>query len=304
MPRESSLPKIEATRHYGARVELGGESVDECIALAVAFAQAHGAVYVPPFDDPLVAAGQGTVGLELAEEAPPLEAVIVPVGGGGLIAGVARAIRSQMPGARIIGVEATGAASMTAALREGRPVELPSARTVADGIAVRRVCDLTLAHVTADVDDVVCVDDETISRAVVLLLERAKWVVEPAGAVGVAALLAGAIAGDGPVGVVLSGGNVDPLLLSRLIDHGLTASGRYLLLRVVVDDRPGTLAALTAAIAAMNLNVLGVEHHRSGTVVGVAEVEVLMTVETRDPQHRDAVVATLREAGFDASIRS
>jgi len=304
MPKDSSLPKLEATRHYGAQVELGGGSVDECIARAIVFAAANGAIYVPPFDDPLVAAGQGTIGIELAAEAPPLETVLVPIGGGGLIAGVARAIRACMPGARVVGVEAAGAASMIAAQRAGFPVDLPSARTVADGIAVGRVCDLTLAHVAADVDDVVTVDDETISRAVVLLLERAKWVVEPAGAVGVAALLSGVIAGSGPVGVVLSGGNVDPLLLTRLIDHGLTASGRYLLLRVVIDDRPGTLAALTASIAAMDLNVLGVEHHRSGTVVGVTEVEVLMTVETRDPRHRDAVVATLREAGFDASIRS
>jgi threonine dehydratase len=303
MPKAAALPKVAATRHYGAEVVLGGDSVDECIGFATAFAAANGAVYVPPFDDPLVAAGQGTVGLELIEECPSLEAVLVPVGGGGLIAGIARAVRTRSPATRIIGVEAAGAASMAAARRVGVPVELDIIHTMADGIAVRRVSDLTLAHVTADVDDLVVVDEEAISAAVVLLLERAKWVVEPAGAVGVAALLAGAVPGAGPVGVIISGGNVDPLLLTRLIDHGLSAAGRYVLLRIVVNDRPGSLAALTDLIARLDLNVLGVDHHRSGTDVGIDEVEVLMTVETRDPGHREEIVARLRAEGYDARMR-
>jgi threonine dehydratase len=304
MPKNAALPKVAATRHYGAEVELGGEDVGECISRAARYAAERGAIYVPPFDDPQVAAGQGTVGLEILEECPPISTLIVPVGGGGLLAGIACAVRALAPMTRIIGVEASGAASMAAARMVGHPVELEQIETMADGIAIGKVSPFTLAQVERDVDDLVAVDDEAISRAVVLLLERAKWVVEPAGAIGLAALLDGAIDADGPVAIVLSGGNVDSLLLTRLIDHGLSAAGRYLLLRVVLDDRPGALAALSAAVAEMDLNVLGVDHHRSGTAVRVDEVEVLMTVETRDPEHRDEVVQRLRDRGFNASIRT
>ena len=304
MPTNAALPKVAATRADGATVILGGTSVDDCIARARAFADAEGAVFVPPFDDPRIVAGQGTVGLEIAEEAPELDAVLVPIGGGGLIAGIACAIRELAPTTRVVGVEAAGAASMAAARAAGHPVALERTSTMADGIAVREVSTLTLDHVRAQVDQLVTVDEESISQAAVLLLERHKWVVEPAGAVGVAALLSGAVDGTGPIGVVLSGGNVDPLVLTRLVDHGLTSSGRYLQLRVVLDDRPGTLAALTAAIAASDLNVLAVDHHRSGTGVGVFEVEVLLTLETRDPDHREEVVTRLRAAGFPAEIRS
>jgi threonine dehydratase len=269
----------------------------------VRYSAEHGAIYVPPFDDPQVASGQGTIGLELLEECPPISTLVVPVGGGGLIAGIACAVRALAPTTRIVGVEASGAASMAAARRAGRPVELDRMQTMADGIAVGKVSSFTLAQFERDVDDLVSVDDEAISRAVVLLLERAKWVVEPAGAIGLAALLDGTFRPDGPVAIVLSGGNVDSMLLTRLIDHGLSAAGRYLLLRVVLDDRPGTLAALSTAVAEMDLNVLGVDHHRSGTTVRVDEVEVLMTVETRDPEHRDQVVQRLRDRGFNASIR-
>jgi len=302
MPLQAALPKVEATRSYGADVRLVGEVVDECIAAAIAFAEETGAVYVPPFDDPAVIAGQGTIGLELTEEAPEAEVVVVPVGGGGLISGIAAALAHTRRAVRVIGVEPVGAASVRASLDAGRCVSLDGVSTMADGIAVKSPSELTLAHIRAFVDDVVTVTEEELSQALLLLLERAKAVVEPAGAAGVAAILAGKIPGTGPALAVLSGGNVDPLLLIKLIDHGLSAAGRYLMLRVVVSDRPGALASLTSAVAKLGLNVLEVEHHRAGVAVGLDEVEVLVTVETRDPEHREEVVGLLRSAGFTVDL--
>lgn len=302
MPVHASLPKVEATGSYGAAVKVGGETVDDCIASAREHAQAHGAVYVPPFDDPVVIAGQGTVGLEIAEEGSGAEVVVVPVGGGGLISGVAVSLAHVRPRVRVVGVEAAGAAAMRASLEAGRCIALESLTTMADGIAVRSPSTLTFDHVQAYVDDVVTVSEEEISGALLLLLERAKAVVEPAGAVALAALLAGRVGGRGPAAAVLSGGNVDPLLLLRVVDHGLSAAGRYLLLRVVLEDRPGSLASLAAEVASLGLNVLAVEHHRWGLRLGVQEVEVQLTLETRDPQHRSEVVERLRRAGFRVAL--
>lgn len=301
MPVGASLPKLGATRHYGATVQLVGTTVDDCIEAARTYATEHNAVYVPPFDDPMVIAGQGTLGLEIADEVEDAKVVLVPVGGGGLISGVGAAIKLLRPGIRVVGVEAAGATALLSALASGHPVTLDSVHTMADGIAVRAVSELTFEHCTAFVDDVVTVSEEEISRAVLVLLERSKWVVEPAGAVGLAALLAGKVAGHGTAVALLSGGNVDPLLLRSLIEHGLSAAGRYLMLRVVIDDRPGALAALTEALARYGLNVLDVDHHRSGAPVGIAEVEVFLTVETRDRAHHDAILANLRAEGFRAT---
>ena len=302
MPRTATLPKVSATRGYGADVRLGGELVDDCILAALEHAAETGAVFVPPFDDPHIIAGQGTVGLELAEEAADAEVVVVPVGGGGLIAGVATALALTRPGIRVVGVEAAGAAAVRASLDAGSCVVLDRVTTMADGIALRSPSELTLSHVRAYVDDVVTVSEEEISTAVLLLLERAKALVEPAGAVGLAALLAGKVGGTGPATTILSGGNVDPLLLLKLIDHGLSAAGRYLVVRVVLGDRPGALAALTSTLAALGLNVLSVEHHRAGLALGVDEVEVLLTLETRDPDHRDEIVAVIGQAGFAVEL--
>ena len=301
MPAGASLPKIDATRGYGAEVRFEAGPVDNALQAARSYAAERGAYFVPPFDDPLVIAGQGTVGLELAEEVPDAAAVLVPVGGGGLISGVAAGVRGRGSGARVVGVEAAGAAPMLAALRAGGPVELPSVETMADGIAVRCVSQLTFEHTKALVDEVITVDEEQISRAVVLLLERCKWVVEPAGAVPLAALISGAIPGDDPVVLVISGGNVDPLLLTRLVEHGLTAAGRYFMVSVVLPDKPGSLASLTGAVGGLGLNLLTVEHRRSGAPVGVNEAEVILTLETIDPAHRDAIVPTLRDQGFRAT---
>ena len=302
MPIDASFPKVEATRAYGASVVQGGETIDDCISGAREFATQTGAEYVPPFDDPLVIAGQGTVGLELLSEAPEAEVVVVPVGGGGLISGIAVALAQRTPRIRIIGVEPTGAASMTAALAQGSPVLLEQCDTVADGVAIRRVSALTIEHAAAYVDEMITVDDEQISQAVLLLLERCKWVVEPAGAVGLAAVLAGKVEGSGPVLAVLSGGNVDPLLLTRLIEHGLTAAGRYLRVRVIIRDRPGALADLARALGDLRLNILAVEHRRSGVRVEIGEVEVFLTVETRDPSHRDQVMVELGARGMRAEL--
>ncbi len=315
MPRGAALPKVTATRTYGATVRLEGEVVDDSIALAQAFAAGTGAVYVPPFDDPQVIAGQGTVGLELAEEAPDAEVVVVPVGGGGLLAGVAAALTLSNgpvrvgPGARlegprtrtrIVGVEAAGAPTLTRALTEGRPVRLDRLATMADGIAVRMCSELTLSLAQNYVDDIVTVDEEEISQAMLLLVERAKAVVEPSGAASLAAILAGRVSGSGPAVAVLSGGNIDPLLLTKLIEHGLTAAGRYLTLRIVMADRVGALAALSGELARLGLNVLDVEHHRSGRDLALSEVEVQITVETRDFAHHREVVEALTAAGYRA----
>jgi threonine dehydratase len=302
MPVNAPLPKVEATRAYGATVRLEGAVVDECMSGARQYAEDTGAVFVPPFDDPLVIAGQGTVGLEISEEVGDLEVVVVPIGGGGLIAGVATALAHTSHGTKVIGVEAEGASAVEQSLRAGHLVSVPRPDTMADGIAVRAPSELTLAHIRAYVDEVVTVTEEEISRAILLLLERAKAVVEPAGAVALAAILAGKVPGTGPALAVVSGGNVDPLLLIKLIDHGLSAAGRYLLLRIVMDDRPGSLAALTEAVASMGLNVLEVEHHRSGVRLGVDEVEVLLTLETRDPDHRHQVVSGLKDRGFRVEL--
>jgi threonine dehydratase len=315
MPRGAALPKVAATRTYGAEVRLEGEVVDDSIALAKAFAAATGAAYVHPFDDPDVIAGQGTVGLELVEEAPDAEVVVVPVGGGGLLAGVSAALtlangpvrvgpgarlEGPRPRTRVVGVEAAGAPTMTQALNAGRPVALERLATMADGIAVGICSDLTLTYARTYVDEIVTVDEEEISQAMLLLVERAKAVVEPSGAAPLAAILAGRISGLGPAVAVLSGGNVDPLLLTKLIEHGLTAAGRYLTLRIVMADRVGALAALTGELARLGLNVLDVEHHRSGRDLALSEVEVQVTVETRNLAHHTEVVAALNAAGYRA----
>jgi threonine dehydratase len=316
MPDSASLPKIKATEDYGATVVFGGPALDDCLAKAKDHASANGAAFVPPFDDPWIIAGQGTVGLEIADEyldasephdgpdiprnQPPV--VVIPVGGGGLISGAAFALRQVMPGVRIIGVEAAGAASMRESLNRGRLTTLSGVATMADGIALKAPGALTFAMTRALVDDVVTVTEDEIAQAVLLLMERAKAVVEPSGAVGIAALMAGHISGTDPAVVVLSGGNVDAMLLTHIVTAGLSAAGRYLRLRIVFPDRPGSLASLTAVVAGLGLNVLDVEHHRTGVRIGVAEVEVLLTVETRNPEHREVVLATLRSKGFDAAL--
>ena len=272
MPATVSLPKLQATQDYGAHVVLVDGGVDQAISAALDHAAGTGGVWVHPFDDPLIIAGQGTIGLEIAAEAPDAEVVVVPVGGGGLVTGIASALR----GPQVVGV---------------RPID--PTNTMADGIAVGSMLPLT--------EEIVTVSEEDISHAVLLLLERAKAVVEPAGAVGLAAVLAGTVPGEGPVVVVLSGGNVDPMLLTNIVDHGLSAVGRFLVIQVVLGDRPGQLAALTTAVAEQRANVLSIEHHREGVGLPVGDTQVRLTIETRDRQHGDGVIAALEYHGFDVT---
>ncbi|HEV8298635.1 MAG TPA: threonine ammonia-lyase [Acidimicrobiales bacterium] len=303
MPSTASLPKVKATQDYGATVQFVDGVIDDAVDAAKAFAKERGAVFVPPFDDPLVIAGQGTLALELAEDVPDAATIVVPIGGGGLVAGIAGAYAELMPSVRVIGVEAEGAAAMRASLDAGEVRALTSLATIADGIAVKSPSPLTLAHAQAFVADVVTVSDAEIGEALVALLEYAKAVVEPSGAAGLAAVLAGKVQGPEPVVVVLSGGNVDSLLLAKLIEHGLSVTGRYLRLRIDIPDRPGSLAAVTAMLAELGLNVLDVEHHREGlATLGVDEVELAVTVETRGLAHRDLCLKEMRRRGWSVRV--
>ena len=303
MPANASLPKVQATRDYGAEVRFTDGALDDAVTAAKQWAADYGAVFVPPFDDARVIAGQGTLGVELHEQAPEARTVVVPVGGGGLVSGVAAAYRALQPATRIIGVEAAGAASMVASLAAAVPCALTSLATICDGIAVKSPSALTLAHVRALVDEVVVVDDDAVGEALVVLLERAKAVVEPSGAAGLAAVMTGAVRSDQPIAVVLSGGNVDSLLLSKLIEHGLSQAGRYLRMRIEVPDRPGSLATVAAVLGELGLNVLDVEHHREGLrSLDVDEVELAVTVETRGPDHRDHALSELARRGLHVRV--
>jgi threonine dehydratase len=302
MPAGAPLPKVAATKGYGAHVEFAGDTVDDALIAAQEFAERTGAVFIHPFDHPDVIAGQGTVALEILERLPETKTIITGIGGGGLVSGIAAAAKALRPDVRVIGVQAAGAAAYPHSLRAGRPVRLQGYSTIADGIAVGCPGDLTFAHVSKLVDDVVTVSDEDISRALLMLLERGKLVVEPAGSVGVAALLSGAVQPEPPVVAVLSGGNIDPLLLLRVIEHGLAAAGRYLRVTVRCGDRPGQLARLLGEIAAQKANVLDVEHQRHDPRLRLGEVEVALSVETRGAEHSDRLVSALRAAGYAVSF--
>ncbi len=304
MPERAALPKVGATRGYGARVHLVGATIEGSIAAAVEFSVRTGAVFVHPFDHPDVIAGQGTVGLEILEQVPDVRTVLVCTGGGGLLGGVAAAIKETRPDVAVVGVQAEGAAAWPPSLAAGGPTTLPSMRTIADGIAVGRPGDVTYPQVEALVDDILTVDDDALSRALLHCLERAKLLVEPAGAAGVAALMEYPRRFETPAVAVLSGGNVDPLVLGHVLRHGLAAAARYLSLRVRVADRPGALAALLALIGGHGANVLDVAHSRIAGALPLGDVDVDVTLETRGPEHCAELVAVLRAAGhavFDAS---
>ncbi len=299
MPVGAALPKVAATKGYGAEVELAGTTVDDALLAAREFAERTGAVFIHPFDHEDVIAGQGTVALEILDQCPEVRTIVVGVGGGGLISGIAVAIKALRPDVRVIGVQAAGAAAYPASLTAGAPVRLAKFSTIADGIAVGCPGDLTFAHVSKLVDEIVTVTDEDISRALLMLLERTKLVVEPAGSVGVAALLAGRIWVEQPVVAVLSGGNVDPLLMLKMIEHGLSAAGRYLHFTVRCGDRPGELARLLAQIAGQRANVVDVEHQRHDPRLRLGEVQIGLSVETRGPEHSATLLAALRASGYE-----
>ncbi|MET9622505.1 threonine ammonia-lyase [Streptomyces sp. NPDC006464] len=298
MPVGAPLPKVAATREYGADVRLHGHVVDETLAAAERYAAQTGAVFIHPFDHPDIIAGQGTVGLEILEQCPEVRTILVGVGGGGLAAGVGLAVKSVRPDVRVVGVQAEGAAAYPPSLAAGHPVAIEAPSTMADGIRVGRPGDVPFALVREFVDEVRTVSEDALSSALLLCLERAKLVVEPAGASPVAALLSDPKAFQGPVVAVLSGGNVDPLLMQRILRHGMAAGGRYLSLRLRVTDRPGALATLLAVLTVVDANVLDVGHVRTDPRLGLTEAEVELHLETKGPEHCVEVRDALRDAGY------
>ncbi|WP_409048396.1 threonine ammonia-lyase [Microbacterium sp. HA-8] len=306
MPLGVPVPKLLATRGYGADVILEGATVETPLRLAAEFAERTGAVLIPPFDHRDIVVGQGTLGLELIDDLPEVETILVGIGGGGLIAGVAAAVKGRAAAegrtVRIIGVQAENAAPYPLSLRAGHPVEVETRPTIADGILVARPGDIPFGIIRDLVDDVVTVTDDDIARALLVLLERAKVVVEPAGAVGVAAILAGKVQAQGPTIAVLSGGNIDPLLLQRVVSHGLAASGRYMTMRIPLPDRPGQLSRVSDLIAHAGANVIEVLHTRHGQGLQISEVILQISVETRGEEHKALTLQTLKDAGFDPVV--
>ncbi|MFE1784952.1 threonine ammonia-lyase [Streptomyces sp. NPDC059506] len=298
MPVGAPLPKVAATREYGAEVRLHGQVVDETLRAAQEYAESTGAVFIHPFDHPDVVAGQGTVGLEILEQCPEVRTIVVGVGGGGLAAGIAVAVKELRPDVKVVGVQAEGAAAYPPSLAAGHPVALEKVATMADGIMVGRPGDVPFGIVGSLVDEVRTVSEDELSSALLLCLERAKLVVEPAGASPVAALLSAPDAFEGPVVAVLSGGNVDPLLMQRILRHGMAAAGRYLSLRLRLSDRPGALATLLGVLSGTDANVLDVSHVRTDPRLGLTEVEVELHLETKGPEHCRAVVEALRRSSY------
>jgi threonine dehydratase len=304
VPTDAPLSKVEAARELGATVHIGGGSVDECLGAARERAGEGGLAFVHPFDDPAVVAGQGSLGLELLEDVPDLAKIVVPVGGGGLCAGIAVAVKAARPEVEVVGVQVAACAPYPESLRAGEPVEASSALTIADGIAVKRPGGVPLALLSRLADDVVVVDEDETAEAMVLLMERCKLVVEGAGAVGVAALLGGQVrpAARGTTVAVLSGGNVDAGLLAAIARRHETEAGRRLVLLTRVPDRPGNLASLLVRVAGTGANIVDVAHVREGLDLHVRETAIELVLETRGQAHADAVLADLRAAGYAAQV--
>jgi len=290
MPAETPMAKVDATRNYGARAELTGEAFEEALAAALAYVEETGATFIHPYEDLDVIAGQGTIGLELAEQLPDVETVVVPIGGGGLSAGIGLALRAVKPEVKLVGVQAAACAPLAGGTELGY--------TIAEGIAVKRPGELTTALLEDLLETVVTVTDEEISEAIVLLMERAKLVVEGAGAAAVAALVAGRVPGNGSAAAILSGGNIDATLLIQVMRHGLTLAGRYLVVRTRLADRPGELIKLLSLFAEEHANVVSVEHHREGMDIPVTETEVEATLLTRNQEHCAEILAAMRSRGY------
>ncbi|MCX5211058.1 threonine ammonia-lyase [Kitasatospora sp. NBC_00240] len=301
MPLPAPLPKVAATRDYGAEVRLHGANVDEALQAAQRYAETTGAVFIHPFDHWDVITGQATVGLEILEQCPEVRTILVGVGGGGLLAGIAAAVKPLRPDVKVIGVQAAGAAAYPPSLAAGRPMSLEHVATMADGIMVGRPGDIPFEVINTLADGIRTVSEDSLSRALLLSLERLKLVVEPAGASPVAALLEQPESFEGPVVAVLSGGNIDPQLMQRVLRHGLAVAGRYLSLRVRLTDRPGSLADLLGVLTRVDANVLDVAHVRIDPRLGLTEVEVDLHLETKGPEHCALVVSELRDARYVVS---
>jgi threonine dehydratase len=299
MPEYTPLVKVTATRAWGAEVILFGANYDEALEEAKRRCRVENLVFLHAFDDPAVIAGQGTIGLELLEQIPDMDAVVMPVGGGGLIAGVACAVKETRPEVRIVGIQPQALPAMEAALLLRKPVMLPAAATIADGIAVRQVGELTLELALHYVKEVVTVDDEEVARAILRLLEKQKMLAEGAGAVGVAALLHGKTTLRAKnVAVIVSGGNIDVTLLAHMIERGLVKDGRLVRLRITLPDHPGGLERLTAVIAGERANIVQVVHDRAYFGVNLGDAKIDVTMETRGADHAEEMMRRLREAGY------
>ncbi|NMN96764.1 threonine ammonia-lyase [Antrihabitans stalactiti] len=305
MPVNAPLPKLAATKAYGANVHLIGETIDDALVAAHTFAADTGAILIHPFDHLDIVAGQATVALEILEQVPDVGTIVVPTGGGGLIAGIAATVRLQAPHVRVIGVQAADAAAWPGSLEAGKPVRVKTMSTMADGIAVGLPGAVPFEHVSQFVDAMLTVSEDALSRALLLCMERAKLIVEPAGAAAVAALLTRSpadLALQGRVCAVLSGGNIDPLVLTHVIAHGLRAAGRFLAVRLTIPDRPGGLSKLLNVVSDNGASVVDVVHARTAGRLALDEVEVALTMETRGPSHREAVLGALVRAGFAVKV--
>ncbi|HET6294520.1 MAG TPA: threonine ammonia-lyase [Kribbella sp.] len=302
MPHGAPIPKEKATRAYGAEIRFVGTSIDDCLKAAREFEAETGAILIHPFDHRDIVAGQATTGLEIVEQCPQVRTVVVPVGGGGLIAGIALAMQRDGMPIEVVGVQAKGAAAYPVSLLKGEPVQLEKMATMADGIAVGLPGQVPFEAIQQHVGEVLTVDENSLSKALLLVLERAKLVVEPAGAAAVAAVLDEPQRFKPPVVVVLSGGNIDPLLLMRVIRHGMAAAGRYLSLRVRIPDTPGGLATLLARLAEVDANIIEVLHERISETLNLDEVEVALQLETRGEDHRARVLASLISNGYSYTL--
>lgn len=306
MPVGVALPKLAATRGHGAEVVLHGYNVDESLAEAERYANESGAVFVHPFDNVDVVSGQGTIGLEILDQVPNVDTIIMGVGGGGLLAGVAVAVKARAKELgreiRVIGVQAENAAAYPPSLAADALVPLKKVSTMADGIAVGRPGQLPFSIIRELVDDVVTVSEDSLARALIFLLERAKMVVEPAGAVGVAALMEGKIENPGTTAVILSGGNIDPMLMLKVIQRGLSAAGRFMTVRIMLNDRPGSLATISRIIAENDANVTGVDHTRVGGSISMGDVSITVNLETKGHEHCEQVLTALRAEGFQPIV--
>ena len=299
MPAGASIPKVEATRGYGATVVLHGDDFDQAMTFARRVVRETGMTLIHAFDDPAIVAGQGTIGLELLEQVEDLDTVVVPVGGGGLISGIGLAIKESVPGIRVVGVQAEAATAVVDSYKANRRITVKGQATVADGISVGSPGRITLPLVSRYVDDMVVVGEEEITEAMMLLLERCKLLVEGAGSVGLAAVLSGKVqVADEKVAIVLSGGNVDTHLIARVLEYGLAHAGRYLVMRVMLEDRPGRLNRLLSIVSSTNVNVLDIGHLRHAASVHLGQVEIQLTLETRNHDHSMEVRERLRDAGY------
>ena len=301
MPAGAPLSKVKATRELGANVVLHGTVYDDAYAEACRIQQETGATFIHPFDDPMVIAGQGTIGLEIMDDLPDVRTIVVPIGGGGLASGVAAAVKMLHPNVRVIGVQASGAAGMKASMDAGRVVELPSAKTIADGIAVKKPGELTFAMCSRYLDEIVTVDDDEIAQAILFLMERGKMVAEGAGAAPVAAIMNRKFDVSGKVAAVISGGNIDVTMLSRIIEKGLLRAGRVSKLRIILQDRPGQLEQVSRIIGGNGANVMAIHHDRTDVDLDIRDAILEITMETQDREHAQRIIAALREAGFNVN---